>query len=399
VAARQAKGGGAVAGGLREGLPPLLFLAGVFFLTFLSRIVLAPLAPLMEAEMGFSHAQAGSLFLFISLGYFPSLLCSGFISARLGHRRAIAGAALAAGLALGAAAGAQGLWGLRAGGFFLGLATGIYLPSGLATLTSLVRAEHWGKALAVHELAPNLGFVLAPLAVEFLLAWFSWRGVLGLLGVACLLAGLGFYWRGPGAGLKGQAPSLGNLRELLAGRSFWIMLLLFSLGIGGSLGVYSMLPLFLLSERGLHQQEANLLIAVSRLAGVGAAFVAGWATDRLGPRRALAGVLAASGALTLLLGLAQGLWLVVCLFAQPLLAVCFFPAGFAALARLGSPAARAVAVSLTVPLAYILGGGALPAMIGWLGEYLSFAWGLGLAGAVTVLSLGLLPLLRLSPKS
>jgi NNP family nitrate/nitrite transporter-like MFS transporter len=90
---------------------------------------------------------------------------------------------------------------------------------------------------------------------------------------------------------------------------------------------------------------------------------------------------------------------VVCLFAQPLLAVCFFPAGFAALARLGSPTARAVAVSLTVPLAYILGGGALPAMIGWLGEYLSFAWGLGLAGAVTVLSLGLLPLLRLSPKS
>jgi NNP family nitrate/nitrite transporter-like MFS transporter len=383
-------------GGLRQGLPSLLFLAGIFFLTFISRIVLAPLAPLVEADLGISHAQTGSLFLFISLGYFPSLVCSGFVSARLGHRRAIALAALAAGAALLASAWAPGLWGLRGGVFLLGLATGLYLPSGLATLTALVRAGDWGKALAVHELAPNLSFVLAPLAAQFLLAWFSWRGVLGLLGAASLLAGQGFLWRGPGEGLKGQAPSLGNLRELLRGKSFWIMLILFGLGIGGSLGVYSMLPLFLQGERGMDQEQANLLIAVSRLAGVGAAFLAGWATDRLGPRRALAGVMGLSGALTLLLGLAQGPWLVACLFAQPLVAVCFFPAGFAALARLGSPAARAVSVSLTVPLAYILGGGALPAMIGWLGENLSFAWGLGLAGVVMVMSLGLLPLLRLS---
>lgn len=399
MAARTSGEAPAAGGGLGQSLPALLFLATVFFLTFMARIVLAPLAPLVEEELGISHAQTGSLFLFTSLGYFPSLVCSGFVAARLGHRLTIAVAALAAGAALLVAAGSSGLWGLRGGVFLLGLATGLYLPSGLATLTTLVRAGDWGKALAVHELAPNLSFVLAPLAAQFLLAWFSWRGVLGVLGAAALLAGLGFLWRGPGAGLKGQSPSLGSLRELLGGRNFWILLLFFSLGIGGSLGVFSMLPLFLHAERGMGQEQANLLIAVSRLAGVGAAFVAGWATDRLGPRLALAAVFGLSGAFTLLLGLASGPWLVVCLFAQPLVAVCFFPAGFASLARLGSPAARAVAVSLTVPLAYILGGGALPAAIGWLGEKLSFAWGLGLAGAVTMLAVGLLPLLRLHPRA
>lgn len=380
-------------------LGALLFLTSIFFLNFLARIALAPLAPVIEGDLGLSHAQAGSLFLFISLGYFPGLLGSGFVSCRLGHRLVIVVSALAVGLSLLLSAASSSAGGLGAGLFLMGLGAGLYLPSGLATLTSLVRPQHWGKALAVHEIAPNLSFVLAPLTAAVLLAWLPWRGVLAIMGLVAAGTSLAFWRWGPGGRQLGQAPSLGNLRELLAGPSFWVMLVLFALGIGGSMGVYTMLPLFLVNERGMEPQSANLLIAVSRLVGVGAAFVAGWATDRLGPRKALAAVLALSGATTIMLGLSHGNWLVAGLFLQPLAAVCFFPAGFAALARVGSPSAQGVAVSLTVPMAYILGGGALPAGIGWMGETLSFAWGLGLTGALMFLALGLLPVLRLSARN
>ncbi len=378
-------------------LGALLFLTSIFFLNFIARVVPAPLAPSIEADLGFSHAQSGSLFLFISLGYFPGLLGSAFVSCRLGHRRLIVVSALSLGLALLAASASVSPAGLYACLFLLGAGAGLYLPSGLATLTALIRPEHWGKALAVHEMAPNLSFVLAPLAAEALLAWLPWRGVLGMLGLAALAAGLAFWRWGPAGQQAGQAPSLGNLRELLAYPSFWATVALFALGIGASMGVYAMLPLFLISERGMDQQAANLLIAVSRLAGVGASFAAGWATDHLGPKKALAGVLTLSAAATVLLGFSRGPWLVAALFLQPMAAVCFFPAGFAALARVGSASARGMAVSLTVPLAYILGGGALPAGIGLMGETLSFSWGLGLTGALMFLGLGLLPALRLAP--
>ena len=60
----------------------------------------------------------------------------------------------------------------------IGLSAGFYLPSGIVILTDLVSREHWGKAIAFHELAPNLGFITAPLLVEALLGLASWRGAL-----------------------------------------------------------------------------------------------------------------------------------------------------------------------------------------------------------------------------
>ena len=83
------------------GMIPLLLLTSIFFVNFLARIVLAPLMPGIESDLEISHAEAGSLFLVISLGYFVSLLGSGFISSRLTHKRTIILSAMVLGLAQG----------------------------------------------------------------------------------------------------------------------------------------------------------------------------------------------------------------------------------------------------------------------------------------------------------
>jgi len=49
---------------------PLLLLTSIFFVNFLARILLAPLMPAVESDLGLSHAEAGSFFLLVSLGYF-----------------------------------------------------------------------------------------------------------------------------------------------------------------------------------------------------------------------------------------------------------------------------------------------------------------------------------------
>ncbi len=368
-------------------LGPILLLTGIFFLNFIARIMLAPLMPTIEKDLGVGHGEAGSLFLLISSGYFISLLGAGLLSSQLTHRRTVVVSATTVGIALLGISLSNSLWAIRLGLFMLGMAAGIYLPSGIATLTSLIAARHWGKGIAIHELAPNLSFVAAPLISEALLPWLSWREILAVIGGISVVAGIAFTRFGRGGKFPGEAPSFASFKSFLVRPTFWMMTALFGLGISGSLGVYTMLPLYLVTERGLEQSWANTLVAFSRVSGLGMAFLAGWATDRFGARGTMGGVFLLTGLMTVLLSIVPGDWMVIIIFLQPMLAVCFFPPGFAALSRIGPSSGRNVVVSLTIPLAFLLGGGAIPAFIGVMGDVGCFGLGIALVGGLILAGL------------
>jgi len=363
-------------------LGPILLLTNIFFLNFISRIIFAPLLPSVQKDLGLAHVEAASLFLFISMGYAISLLGSGFVSNRLEHRKTIVLSSTAVGISLMVVALCHNIWTVRSGLLLLGLASGLYLPSGLASLTAMVSARHWGKAIATHELAPNLSFFVAPLLAEGLMMWFTWRGVLVFLGGCSILTGAVFFLFGKGGDFRGEAPNFLSLKTLFSETSFWIMMVLFSLGICATLGIYTMLPLFLVTQHGLERNWANTLVALSRISGMFMAFVAGWMTDRVGPGLTMTGVFLMAGAATVLLGAMTGSWLVVMVFLQPVMAVCFFPPGFAALSAIGPASTRNVAVSLTVPAAFLIGGGAIPMGIGMMGDRGLFPLGISLAGGL-----------------
>ncbi len=354
--------------------------------------------PTIEKDLGLKHSEAGALFLLISAGYFISLTGAGLLSSCLTHRKTIILSATAVGITLLAISCTKSLTGIRFGLLILGMAAGLYLPSGIATLTSLISSRHWGKGLAIHELAPNLSFVAAPLISEALLQWFSWRGILGLIGAASVAVAVGFAYFGKGGNFPGQAPGLASFQTLLTEPAFWIITVLFSLAIGSSLGIYAMLPLYLVAERGVHRSWANTMVALSRISGLGMAFFSGWATDRFGSRRIMAVVLLLTGMVTVLLGVGPGSWIVIFVFLQPMLAVCFFPAGFAALSSITSSSTRNVAVSLTVPVAFLFGGGAIPAGIGIMGDAGSFALGIALVGGLILTGFVLSLYLKLPDK-
>jgi NNP family nitrate/nitrite transporter-like MFS transporter len=322
------------------------------------------------------------MFLMIALGYFTTMMASGFVSSRLDQRRTIVVSALSLSAALLLTGFAGGLWSLRGAFILVGLAAGLYLPSGIATITSLAPQKSWGKALAIHEMAPNLAFLMAPVIAEVLIHWLSWRRIEMLLGLLTLTAALAFARFGKGGRFKGRAPNPEVIRMLIRQRNFWIMMGLFSLGVSGTMGVYNMMTLYLVQESELTRSGANALLSASRISGLFMAFAAGWAADRLGPKRALKVILSCSGAATLSLGFLTGLGLMVAVFLQAALAAAYFPAGFSALGRIGRPEERSVVVSLAVPLAYVMGGGVLPTVIGVMGEHVSFAAGMTLAGVV-----------------
>ena len=349
---------------------PILILTSIFFLNFTSRISPAPLAPRIEVDLHLSHADSGALFFFISIGYFVTLIGT------------IVTSNTALGFALIGTAFCSGPWTMRLGFFMVGMATGLYLPSAIATLTSLVPPRHWGKALAIHELAPNLSFIAAPLICEAVLVKFSWREVFLLLGIMTLAMSPIFVRYSRGGDFKGEAPGFSALGQLLSNSSFWVMVLLFSLGVVSTLGLYTMLPLFLVSEHGIDRNAANTLLALSRIPSVIMAFVGGWATDRIGSRRTLKIVLLFAGMMTFLLGMGSSSVIRPLVFLQPLIAVCFFPAGFAAMSLIVPPRLRNIAVSLIIPLAFVAGGGLAPVFIGFIGDAHSFSLGIMICGGL-----------------
>ncbi len=75
------------------------------------------------------------------------------------------------------------------------------------------------------------------------------------------------------------------------------------------------------------------------------------------------------------------------------LAVCFFPAAFAALSRIVQPTYRSIATAFCTPTAFLIGGGLLPLVLGYVGKAEHFGLGIivigGLIAAGSLLALRL----------
>jgi NNP family nitrate/nitrite transporter-like MFS transporter len=323
----------------------------------------------------------------LATGYGVGLFASGYLSSRLTFRQTIALSAIAIGGAFFLVASSGTHWAIRFGLFLAGIPAGIYLPSGITTITASISPAHWGKAIAIHELAPSLAYMSAPLIVEGLLVFFPWQGVLALIGSLSLILGLSFLRLGQGGDSRGEAPTLGNIRLLIGKPAFWIMVVLFSLAIGFSMGLYSMMTLYLVAERGIDRGLANTLVGLSRLPVLVIAPLSGWVSDRFGPKPTMRVALLFSGVTVILLGVLPDRWMILMLFLQPMLMVCFFPAGFTVLSRIVPAGSRNLSVSLTLLISSLIGGGLIPIVLGLFGDAGAFGLAFVIVGVVILLNI------------
>ena len=364
----------------KDSLGAIIFIAWLFFLTFVTRMVFAPLLPAIESELHLSHGEAGSLFLMISLGMALGPFVSGVTTNKLLHRGSLVLSNLVAGLSLGAACLADSILTLRLALVCLGMAAGLHIPSAMATITAQVQRSDWGKALSIHQLAPPMSFTLAPLLAALFTPWLSWRQIVLAMGLVSMASAI-CYWIWIKSGeFPGQMPRLAVIREVMGRRSFWVMAALFAMAMGGTAGVFSMLPLYLFKQKGVSLGLANTVIGFSQVTGFISVLAAGWITDRFGIKQATRLSLTGAGIMTILIGLLGGNWLFVVIFAQPAFLAAFFPGAFAAASRIVRPQLRSVSNAFAPALGILAGGGLLPALIGYLAESYSFSLGIIIAG-------------------
>ncbi len=382
------------AGELRFGarLPGIVFLTGIFFFNFLARFIWSPLLVSIEQDLSIRHTQAGSLFLMVTIGYFGGLVLSGHLSARFNHQKTVVISSLACALAMIGAALSPSLPWLWLALIGIGFATGIYLPTGIASLTYRLRTSDFGKAFALHEMAPSLGFIAGPLLAEALLGRSSWRGVLLPIALGLLISGLWYRVKPWTGDMRGEPLSLRNMRFVASRPALWFMSLPFMLGVGANVGVFSMLPLYLQTERGMDQTVTHLILSASRFAALFSVLVTGWAVARFNARTVAAVTLLLTGAATAALGFFPNDWMWLPLFLQSLLASAFFPPAFSILTSIVPVSYRNLIVAVIMPLSMLLGGGGIPTLIGAFGDAGMFYAGFILTGILAAASAGLIGL-------
>jgi len=347
--------------------------------------VIPPVLPIIEKELGLSHAGTGSLILIRSLGFAVTLLFSGFISSRIGPKRSIGAGLLVLIAALYSFRHVVSYPSLSASLFFLGLGTGIYLPCAIPLITSIFRKENWGKAIAAHETAASFSQLSIPLLVAFALPFFPWRSFFLMLAVACVMAGTLFWVFVPKQPLEERRKSL--LSGVLKLRSFRIIASLWIFMAIASGGLSSIIPLFLVTERGMDLDFANRIFGISRVGSLFVTLLIGIALDRFNVKKIMAFVILGTGLSTVGLALAPGFWVLsAMLLVQATTCFSFFPVALTAIARLTQPHERSAFTGATIAIATIVGVGLAPVILGAIADVWNFQAGIFFMGLLVSLS-------------
>ena len=103
--------------------------------------------------------------------------------------------------------------------------------------------------------------------MTFSLHFLSWKRLLLILGVASLVLPI-YFWRVSIEPRKERSQEGSHYLDLFKKKGVLIMGLLWIFAAGSCLGIYSILPLYLIKERGIDLYFANNLFGISRVGGV-----------------------------------------------------------------------------------------------------------------------------------
>jgi NNP family nitrate/nitrite transporter-like MFS transporter len=373
---------------------PLVIFWGLWFLNFSIRSGFSPVLPLIEDSLNLSHGQAGGLFTSLAAGYSLSMLISGHFTPVWGCKRTIVSGFIGMAIVLLLLQWTQAYLAFHAIFFLVGLCAGTYNPAIIPIITETYEPRHWGKVIGVHDSGASLAVFAMPLLIAFGVRFFSWRVLLLILGVAGLLLLISFR-KVAVEPPQARARQMVSYVDLLRRRSLWIMGCLW-IFIGASCnGIYSILPLYLIKERGIDFDHANTLISVSRACGVFVSIAAGFLVDRYGVRKMLVFSLLSTGMSTIGLALASTpIPLLVTLFVQGTFSIVFFPAGLAAISMLTLLPERSMAIAFILFFGVTFGTGLSPLLLGLTADRFSFAagiLGLGICTTLATLLIEFLP--------
>ncbi len=373
----------------------ILFLTLVWFLWFMNvamRTILSPILPILEDEFTVLHAQVGSIFTFIAFGYALSVSFSGVASSRFGCKKGVLFSFFLATIVYFIFPAVHNFYLFYPLAFLLGIAAGMYLPSVIPLITEYFDEKLWGKTISIHESAASIAIFGAPFIALFILSLFPWRALFIVFGIVFILCMIIFQLATDE--VKVVAAKKSYLRGLLRSSDLWLMAIVWIFAAGGNLGLYFILPLYLVKELGLDVETANKIFGVSRLGGVVVGIAAGFFVDRFSLKKTMFLMVFLSGLFAMFLVVRNMAWMKLFLLLQSSINIGYFPVALVSIQRMFEREERGAATGFIITLGVACGVGITPYLLGLSGDHLSFRFGIFVLGCLTVLSSGLVWFLK-----
>jgi MFS family permease len=357
----------------------------LWFLNFSSRTIISPIMPLIEDEYSINHAMAGVLFFIFWAGVTISVFSAGFISLRIGYKKTLLYGFLVLVVTLFLIGYAPTCQVFAIIAFFMGLGAGVYLPCAIPFITAVFERDSWGKAISFHETATGFSLLITPFVIVFALGFLNWKSIFLVMSGACLFVTILLFISSPDP--RPEKGEKADISVILHRKSFWIMTAIWSGCAIANMGIYNILPLFLVKERGMQIESANTLFGISRVGGFIAMILIGFVIDKFNLKKMLLFLLFATGITTTAIALVHSYWLLSSmLFAQAIFSVVFFPASLVAIAKLTTLSERSVFTGILMSISGIIGPGLSPIILGAVADAWNFQIGIFVSGVIITLS-------------
>ena len=356
------------------------------FINFSIRTAFSPILPLIEDSLSLSHGEAGGLVTTFSIGYGLSLLVTGRFASAWGYKRTVTMGFAGVGLIYFVLQWVQSYSAFHIIFFLIGYTSGAYIPAVIPIITETYGSKHWGKAIGVHDSAASFSLFAIPILVTFGLHFFHWRRLLLILGIAALVLPICF-WKVSVEPKQEKLQQRGCYLELFRKKSTWIMGLIWILPSACCNGIYSILTLYLVKERGIPFDYATTMIGISSAGAIFVTILSGFLADRFGYKKILTMSIFATGLATLALSLASTVPLIlVSLILQVNLSCTFFPVATAAISKIAPLSERSLATGVIISIGMIFGTGVTPFFLGVIADHLNFQTGIFGLGILTIFS-------------
>ncbi|MFB6303150.1 MAG: MFS transporter [Haloferacaceae archaeon] len=255
-------------------------LCGLVALVNLGRVLFAPLLEPLRAAFGAGPAAVG---LVASLAWFGTAavrIPTGYALTRIARHRVVLGTGLLLALGSAAAATAPSLVALQAAAFVIGASSGAYFVAAVPLIGELYPSGV-GRAVGVHGTASQVAAVAAPGVAVATLAVADWRAAFWILAAAAVAVTGAFAV----VARRTPLPSVDRDRDFRSALAHWRVVLagVAIVAAAGFVwqGLFNFYVIYLLAEKGLSLDAANLALTLLFAAGIPGFAVSGRLADRL----------------------------------------------------------------------------------------------------------------------
>ena len=257
--------------------------------------LLGALIPFIFRDLELNFFRSGFLVSAYALSAGLAQFLGGWLSDRMGPRKAISLGLAGVGISGAAIIFVSSYYFLVADFIIMGILSGFYHPSAVSALTNRFEDKKRGRVIALHMLGGGLGFAIGPFLGAIIASNMNWHFAYLFLSIPAMVAAVLAFFQlklEPTAAQLSEAALSAETKQKPI--TIWqvfksaagIMVLSITMAlITGPL--MSFLPLFLVKVHQLSDSAGSMWVTVVRMGGLLGSLFGGWLADKWGRRNAI----------------------------------------------------------------------------------------------------------------